>query len=253
MLRSLVLGVQCAGSGATLIGTSPPLYFFPKAREWFEVNRTREVKTLSWIPFPADMTLFLEITDRPDGPAMFGCFVALLLVAARSKLRWHLQDDFRRAHTAESLARIIGMPVKVIEETLRLLIEIGMAETVKQKRPRFNGVASHLPAAIPQVPAARGDREESKKNKKREESGGGSTKITGSGEQPADAPPPKSFPNALACVRERWPEADEGLIQRIACENNCDDDIAIEYAIREAHKRTGHRQKSQGMFLRTLP
>jgi hypothetical protein len=67
------------------------------------------------------------------------------------------------------------------------------------------------------------------------------------------AAPPETFPNSVALVRTRWPEADEGLIQRIAAENNVHDDTAIEFAIRRAHQRTGDRQQHQGMFLKTLP
>jgi hypothetical protein len=73
-------------------------------------------------------------------------------------------------------------------------------------------------------------------------------------ESPTDAPPQKDkFPNSLAAVRERWPEADAKLLERIADKSNCDDDAMLELAIRTAHRSTGKRQYSQGMFLDTVP
>ncbi|HTR34933.1 MAG TPA: hypothetical protein VMH80_03460 [Bryobacteraceae bacterium] len=66
------------------------------------------------------------------------------------------------------------------------------------------------------------------------------------------APPPR-YPNSLALVRTRWPEADEGLIDQIAERSGCHDDALLELAIRTVHKSTAGRQHSQGLFVVTVP
>ena len=66
--------------------------YFSSAAQMFEVNRNRELRTMAWVAFGNDLLIYVELVDRPDGAAIFGCFVMLVLIASRAKVRWHLVD-----------------------------------------------------------------------------------------------------------------------------------------------------------------
>jgi hypothetical protein len=134
-----------------------PIYHFPTADLLFTVNRNRELRTMTWVAFQNDLFNFVEIMERPDGAAMFGVFVTLVLIASRSKQRWHLVDGLGRPYTAAGLARLSRLPVKAVEEGIRLLLEIGMLAAITSQEgataPHQGATAPHDTAAETQAAA----------------------------------------------------------------------------------------------------
>jgi hypothetical protein len=98
-------------------------------RDWeqiYEKNRTRELKDLSWIALPisqgpgyARMLANPDATPNPDGPALFGCFVAIVQLAATCSPRGTLASKSGRPWVAAEIAVQIRMSVDLTEKTLR--------------------------------------------------------------------------------------------------------------------------------------
>jgi hypothetical protein len=51
----------------------------------FENNRTKELKRLTWVPFPNrhDGDGYTELLDHPDGAAHYGAWCAMVQVASK--------------------------------------------------------------------------------------------------------------------------------------------------------------------------
>lgn len=107
-----------------------------RIRDWsqrYENNRSREVQKTAWVPIPNDLDTdgYTTIVDHVDGPGHYGCWVALVLVASKSRQRGCLIRDNGRPHTAESLARQIRFPVSLVEGAItRFIQEIGWLEDI---------------------------------------------------------------------------------------------------------------------------
>jgi hypothetical protein len=123
-----------------------PTLHFPHGSELFEVNRNRELRAMSWVAFGNDLSNYIDIMDRPNGAAVFGCFVILVLIASRSKTCWHLVDHLGRPYSAAALSRLSRLPVDVMEETIALLIELGVLAAII---PQCDAVIPHPSAAKP--------------------------------------------------------------------------------------------------------
>lgn len=97
----------------------------------FENSRTRDLKTMAWVPLPNkhDGDGYTELLDHPNGAAHFGTWCALVQVASKCNPRGTLVRDGRngeqRAHDADSLSRIVRIPAATISETIERLEEIG--------------------------------------------------------------------------------------------------------------------------------
>lgn len=94
-----------------------------RIRNWssiYENNRTREMKSMGWLPLPVklDGDGYSLLMEDADGPAMFGCFIAILEVAARCDPRGVLVRAAGIPHDAASLARLTRMPRDIVEKTL---------------------------------------------------------------------------------------------------------------------------------------
>jgi len=93
-------------------------------RNWeenFENNRTRDMKSMSWVPIPTTMgDAYLALVDRPDGAALFGAWIACVEVAARCKERGTLMRDNGEPHTPATLSRLTHMPEKLIAKMLEI-------------------------------------------------------------------------------------------------------------------------------------
>jgi len=98
--------------------------------EYFENNRTRELKVLSWVPVPnkQDGDGYTELMDHKDGAAHFGCWHAILQVASKCDPRGTLLRDSKRAHDLASLSRITRIPVKVLKVAIERLLIIRWLE-----------------------------------------------------------------------------------------------------------------------------
>lgn len=106
--------------------------------EWeihFENSRTRELRTMSWVPVPNkhDGDGFTQLASHPDGPSHFGVWNVLLQVASKCNPRGTLVRQGRHGqktpHDAESISRITRFPVAAIDAAIARLLEIGWLET----------------------------------------------------------------------------------------------------------------------------
>jgi len=131
-----------------------------RVRNWdklYEINRTRELKKLDWVPVPnkQDGDGYSLLVDHPDAAAHYGCWVAILLIASKCEPRGTLIRDNGEPHTPHSLARIsrlgAGIPqagAGLMAETIeRLVSEIGWLEVVENNHDRTIPQAG---AGIPQ-------------------------------------------------------------------------------------------------------
>ena len=90
-----------------------------RIKDWgkhFEKNRTRELRSMLWVPVPTKMDGdgYTELLDHPNGAAHYGAWIACVHVAAKSQVRGTLMRDRCEAHNFESLARITRVPKVVL-------------------------------------------------------------------------------------------------------------------------------------------
>lgn len=95
-------------------------------RNWealFETSETRKLDSLRWVATPNahDGLGYVVLITAPDGPALFGCWNAILQLASRGDKasRGRLERD-GRALTPEDVALLIRMPVELVERTLEM-------------------------------------------------------------------------------------------------------------------------------------
>jgi len=147
-----------------------------RIKDWslrYEVNRTKEIRNLRWLPLPnnLDSDLYCELVDHPLGAAHFGVWIGLLIVASRCEPRGELRRDGGAPHTAASLARILRMPIDVLEGALERLLDIGLLEVARQEpaiSPQDAATLPHFPAVIPH-PAATSPQDAAQEERRGEE------------------------------------------------------------------------------------
>lgn len=120
--------------------------------KYFENNRTRELKKLTWVPIPnkQDGDGYTELMDHPDGVVHYGVWCAIVGVASKCDPRGTLVRDGARPHNEASLSRMTRIPAAVIRAAMTRLVEtIGWVEIIPDP-PTSNGVAtiSHERAAL---------------------------------------------------------------------------------------------------------
>ncbi len=126
-----------------------------RIRNWnkhFENNKTRLLKTLTWMPVSTDLGSpgYAELVGgHPEGAAHFGFFIAMLEMASRGSPRGHLSAGIRH-HDAASMALMCRMPIPMIETALLRLVNIGWVESYEESGtlvtdPALNpALAGHL-------------------------------------------------------------------------------------------------------------
>lgn len=142
----------------------------------FENNRTRELKRLEWVPMPTkqDGDGYTELLDHPDGAAHFGCWCAIVEVAAKCQPRGVLArapvpipqegatpsqasaGRVQRAHDPDSLARMTGIKAEILAIAISRLLHIGWLETFEPEPASAKGLieTSHFPASESQDDAS---------------------------------------------------------------------------------------------------
>lgn len=131
--------------------------------ENFENNRTKELRSMQWVPMPTkhDGDGYTEFMDHPDGAAHFGAWCAMVQVAAKCDPRGTLLRDARNGvrlgHDAESLARIVRIPAAIMRAAMDRALSIGWLEAISPETGELVE-SSQLPAGLPHEPAAMGGR-----------------------------------------------------------------------------------------------
>lgn len=124
-----------------------------RIRDWdkhFENNRTRELKKLSWVPFPNkhDGDGYTELVDHKDGVAHFGCWCLICEVASKCDPRGTLLRDDKTPHTFETIARMTRASATDMRSAIERLISIGWIESCDNPAPSCD--------LIPHPPAQKG-------------------------------------------------------------------------------------------------
>lgn len=103
-------------------------------KQHYENNRTRELKTMKWIPVTTkqDGDGYTQIMDHPQGAAHYGAWIAILQVAAkcpeRGVLEFEKSNGAREPYTPESLSRRIRVPAAILATAIKRLLDIGWLE-----------------------------------------------------------------------------------------------------------------------------
>lgn len=137
--------------GAMKLGGKPRY----RIRHWlekYEINRTRELKSLVWWPCSNDLgtDLYTDLVARPDGAAYFGAWIAILCIASTTKPRGLLVRENGEPHDAESLSRLTRMPVELLQDVFSILMDAGELEDINGKRPTIKRLIPQHGAVKPQ-------------------------------------------------------------------------------------------------------
>lgn len=131
-----------------------------RIRDWelhFENNRTRELKSLGWVPLPnrQDGDGYTELLDHKDGASHYGAWVAMVQVASRCDPRGTLLRDAKKPHDATSLSRMTRFPKQIVQSAIERLISIGWLEAVETETDtaKEDSIESQDSAEIPHLPA----------------------------------------------------------------------------------------------------
>lgn len=135
----------------------------------YENNRTRELKTMQWVPIPnkLDDNGYTILMENENGAALFGAWIACVEIASRCEPRGTLLQDPDDPHTFASIARISRMPKELIEKMFDVcinkckwieLIDLQSGATIPQET-----------ATIPQDVARKGREGKGKKGKEEKE------------------------------------------------------------------------------------
>lgn len=177
-------------------------------RDWnshFENNKSRERDACSWVPIPnkQDGLGYGTLLRMPNGPALYGAFVAVVLVASKqcSPRDGHLTDTGRAdgcPHTAETLSIKTQMPEKLISEMLTVCSSerIGWITTYTSARK--------VPARCP--PGAPSGKEEKAENPKKGSEEKDSPSAAASGENFEPLKDYANVPEMVAFVRRNHRE-----------------------------------------------
>lgn len=165
-----------------------PMYRIVEWETNFENNRTKELKKLTWVPFPNrhDGDGYTELLDHPNGPAHFGAWCAICQVASKCDPRGTLSRDGARPHTASSLARMTKIPETLMREAIaRLVNPVRWLEIIPDPTeyegvteiPQEDATTSHFPAS--RVRAQEGNGREWKGMEQKGKEGSGAADAAG--------------------------------------------------------------------------
>lgn len=132
------------------------LYRVSRWNEFFENNRTRELKRLDWVPVPNKMDGrgYTALVEHPNGAAHLGGWIAILEIASRQKVRGEIPQD--GAGLSQCLARLSRLPAGLFDELIPRLESMGWVEsaTIPQDGAGLSqeGAASRARIPFPSIP-----------------------------------------------------------------------------------------------------
>ena len=97
-----------------------------RIRDWdkhYENAESRKCKNLTWLKLPVKLNGngYSAMMEIENGPALFGCFIALVELAVGSVERGSFMDSSGRPLTTRAIARLLRMPHSLVEQTLNTL------------------------------------------------------------------------------------------------------------------------------------
>jgi len=113
----------------------PDLYRVVDWDKHYENNRTRSMKSMSWIPIPNshDGDGYTQIMEAENGIEIFGCWILCVQVASRCRPRGTLLRKSGHPHDSQSLARLTRTEACIFAKALPKLLEIGWLEIIRQE------------------------------------------------------------------------------------------------------------------------
>lgn len=111
-----------------------------RIRDWnryFELNRSREIRVLEWVPCSnrmADLS-YIQLMAHQNGASYFGVWHALVYIASRCTPRGTLRKDTGESLQIAELAAVARIPEALIVEAVPRFIEIGWLEEIAIAEP----------------------------------------------------------------------------------------------------------------------
>lgn len=86
----------------------------------YENNRTKAMVEMRWVPIPNkhDGDGYTELVSDPEGAALLGCWLVIVQVASKCRVRGTLLRDNGTPHTATSISRQSRLPEVLIQRCL---------------------------------------------------------------------------------------------------------------------------------------
>lgn len=109
------------------MGMMPTVYRIAEWSKFYENNRTKELKHMTWVPEPNQMDGdgYTELLDHASGAAHYGAWEAILKIASRCDPRGTLVRAGGKPHDPASLCRISRIPQAVFDDAMPRLVSIG--------------------------------------------------------------------------------------------------------------------------------
>lgn len=103
-------------------------------RDWdrnFETAESRKLKRLPWVRIPVklDGWGYANLIDHKDGPAHFGCWLALVELAALCRPRGALNRPTGEPMTLHDISRQTRIPMALMEAAITRLSSMGWVES----------------------------------------------------------------------------------------------------------------------------
>jgi hypothetical protein len=120
-------------------------------RDWndlYENNRSRELRNLLWVPVPTkqDGDGYTDMVAMQDGAGLYGCWIGIVIVAAKCVPRGTLIRETGHPHTAQSIARVSHLPEALMARTLSVAVGIRWLDSVPYEYPAGGcGISAVIP------------------------------------------------------------------------------------------------------------
>lgn len=139
------------------------IYRIKNWKDYYENNRTKELKKLQWVPIPNshDGDGYTELVEHENGAAHLGAFIAMVQVASKCDPRGTLLRSNEKPHDSASLSRMTRLPKKCFDEVIPRLVSIGWIEEIREITAKKE--ISQEGAAISQDAAQKGREGKGKK------------------------------------------------------------------------------------------
>lgn len=117
-----------------------PIYSIAKWRSTFETADSRRHKVLTWVSVPNDLSsngyheLVSQFEDR--APALYGAWIALVMIASKCCVRGILCTSNAAPFTATKLSFMSHFPSTVFEELLPWAESVGWLETLTEDQAK---------------------------------------------------------------------------------------------------------------------
>ena len=134
-----------------------PIYAIAGWADRYENNRTRDLKTMAWVPVPNshDGDGYTQLVCRENGAAYLGAWLAILQVASKCDPRGTLLRDGQKPHDAHSLSRMTRLPADILQAALDVCTHECNWLIIKEAhdgagKPQEGAGLSHPPAGLSQ-------------------------------------------------------------------------------------------------------